>query len=344
MKHSTPQTLTMKQLSHLIKPYVKSDTKKAAWQIVNSVLPYLCLWGLMIWSLQFSYFLTLFFGFFAALFLVRIFILFHDCGHNSLFPSLKANRIAGFIFGVLTFTPSEQWWRAHAIHHATSGNLDKRGTGDVITLTVEEYLSRNWLERTGYRLFRNPLVMFLLGPIYMFLIANRIPKMKLGKREAWFQLWHNLALAGLIAMLSILIGFKNYVIIQLPVIWFAGLLGIWLFFVQHQYEGVYWVRSPKWDYVASALQGASYYELPRVLQWFSGNIGFHHIHHLNPSIPNYNLEECYLGSEVFRKDSKKIRLFEGLRSIGLDLIDEENGKLIRFSELKNYQMAKPQTA
>lgn len=344
MKTSAHEPLSMKQLSHLIKPYAKSDTSKAILQIVNSVLPYVFLWGLMIWSLHISYFLTLFFGIFASLFLVRIFILFHDCGHNSLFPSLKANRIAGFIFGVLAFTPSEQWWRSHAIHHATSGNLDKRGTGDVITLTVEEYLSKNWIERTGYRLFRYPLVMFLLGPIYMFLIANRIPKMKLGKREAWFQLWHNLALAALIAVISIFIGFKNYVLIQLPVIWLAGLLGIWLFFVQHQYEGVYWMRSAKWDYVTAALEGASFYELPRILQWFSGNIGFHHIHHLNPSIPNYNLEACHQGSEIFQTYPIKIHLFEGLRSIGLDLIDEENNRLISFSELKNYRMEKQQIA
>ncbi|OJX38459.1 MAG: fatty acid desaturase [Chloroflexi bacterium 44-23] len=325
---------TMKQLKAVIKPFAQANTRKAIWQLINSVVPYLLLWAAMIWSIRFSYWLTLGLAFFAAFFMMRIFILFHDCGHNSLFPSIKWNRIVGFVLGVMTFTPSEQWWRSHAIHHATSGNLDKRGTGDVITWTVDEYLSKPWIAKIGYRAFRNPLVMFLLGPIWIFLIANRIPKLKLGKRETRFQWWHNLALLLVIVTMSLTIGLRNYILIQLPVIWLGGLVGIWLFFVQHQYEGVYWRRSDKWDYVASALQGASYYELPKILQWFSGNIGFHSIHHLSPAIPNYNLAKCYQSDEILRDYSKTIRFFEGLRSIGLDLIDEKSGRLVRFSEVK----------
>lgn len=334
MNAQTRALPSMKEIKSVIKPYAKSDTRKAIWQLINSVGPYLILWAAMIWSIRFSYWLTLGFAFFAAFFMVRIFILFHDCGHNSLFPSLKMNRIVGFILGVITFTPSEQWWRSHAIHHASSGNLDKRGIGDVITWTVEEYQSKPRIAKIGYRAFRNPLVMFLLGPIWIFLIANRIPKMKLGKREARFQWWHNLALLLLIVVMSLTIGFRNYALIQLPIIWLGGLVGIWLFFVQHQYEGVYWQRSDNWDYVASALQGASYYELPKIFQWFSGNIGFHHLHHLSPAIPNYNLQECYLNNEILRSNSKKIRFFEGLRSVGLDLIDEKSGRLVRFSDLR----------
>lgn len=326
---------TMKELKIFIKPFAKSDNREAIWQLITAVIPYLALWGVMIWTINFSYPLTLLLAILAALFMVRIFILFHDCGHNSLFPSLKWNRSVGFVLGLLTFTPSEQWWRSHAIHHASSGNLDKRGIGDVITWTVDEYVSKPAWARFGYRLFRHPLIMFLLGPIWIFLIANRIPKRGMGKRETIFQWWHNLALFAIILVMSLTIGIKSYLMIQLPIIWLGGLLGIWLFFVQHQYEGVYWQRSDNWDYVASALQGASYYELPKILQWFSGNIGFHHIHHLSPAIPFYNLPGCYQSNSVFQTFAKKIRLIDGFRSIGLDLIDETNGKLIRFSEVSN---------
>jgi omega-6 fatty acid desaturase (delta-12 desaturase) len=324
----------MKSLKKFIQPYAQANTKKAVWQLIDSLVPYFALWALMIWTIQFSYLLTFGLIILASFFQIRLFIMFHDCGHNSFFSSLKANRIVGFIFGVMVFTPSEQWWRAHAIHHASSGNLDKRGTGDVMTLTIEEYKNKPLLSRIGYRLFRNPLIMFLLGPIYMFLISHRIPKMKLGKQEAWFQLWHNLALLAVVTIMSLLIGFKSYLLIQLPVIWLAGIMGIWLFFVQHQYEGVYWARSDEWNYVASALQGASYYKLPKILQWISGNIGFHHIHHLNPRIPNYNLEACHNNSEVFQTQAKTIPFGDGFLSIGLDLIDESTGQLVRFKDLR----------
>ncbi len=334
MEITQNQIPAMKSLKKYIQPYAQADTKKAIWQMIDSIVPYIILWGFMIWTIKFSYPLTLGLALIASFFQIRIFILFHDCGHNSLFPSLKTNRIVGFILGVIVFTPSEQWWRSHAIHHASSGNLDKRGTGDVLTLTIEEYKNKPFLSRLGYRLFRHPLIMFFLGPIYMFFISHRIPKMKLGKREALFQLWHNLALFAFITVMSLLIGFKSYLLIQLPIIWLAGVMGIWLFFVQHQYEGVYWARSEEWNYVASALQGASYYKLPKILQWISGNIGFHHIHHLNPSIPNYNLEACHNNSEVFQTQAKTIPFIEGFHSIGLDLIDEKTGQLVRFKDIK----------
>ncbi len=334
MNKTQEKTPDMKILKPYLAPYTKASTKKAVFQIANSVIPYLALWGLMIWSLQYSYWITIGLAIIAALFLVRIFILFHDCGHNSLFPSKKNNQIVGFFLGVLVFTPSEQWWRTHAIHHASSGNLDKRGVGDVMTLTVEEYLSKPTLVKLGYRLFRHPLVMFLLGPVYMFLISHRIPRPNLGKKETRFQVYHNLALIAVIIIMVLAIGWRGYLIIQLPVIWIAGALGIWLFFLQHQFEGVYWAESAEWDYVASALEGASYYELPKWLQWFSGNIGFHHIHHLSPKVPNYYLEACYKNGEIFQKKVRKISFWEGFKSIGLDLIDVKNNRLIRFRELK----------
>jgi omega-6 fatty acid desaturase (delta-12 desaturase) len=324
----------MKLIKPYLAPYVKASTKKAIIQILNSVIPYFALWGLMIWSLQTSYWVTLGLAIVAALFLVRIFILFHDCGHNSLFPSKKANQIVGFFLGVIVFTPSEQWWHSHAIHHASSGNLDKRGIGDVMTLTVDEYQSKSKIGKLGYRLLRNPLVMFILGPIYMFLISHRLGLPKFGKRETKFQIYHNLALLAIILLMVALIGWKGFLIIQLPVIWIAGIVGIWLFFLQHQFEGVYWAESADWNFVSSALKGASYYELPKLMQWFSGNIGFHHIHHLSPKVPNYYLEACYKNGEVFQTNIKKISFWEGFKSIGLNLIDQKNNLLIRFSDLK----------
>ena len=259
MNNLQTQSPEMKTLKPFLAPYIRANNRKAVIQVLNTVLPYLALWGLMIWSLQYSYWITLGLSVVAALFLVRIFILFHDCGHNSLFPSKKANQIVGFFLGILVFTPSEQWWRSHAIHHASSGNLDKRGIGDVMTLTVDEYLSKSSIEKFGYRLFRHPLVMFLLGPIYMFLISHRIAHPNLGKKETKFQILHNLGLLLLVVAMSILIGWKEYLMIQLPVIWLGGMMGIWLFFLQHQFEGVYWASSSDWNYVESALKGASYY-------------------------------------------------------------------------------------
>jgi omega-6 fatty acid desaturase (delta-12 desaturase) len=325
---------TMKNLKPLIAPYAKANTKKAIIQILNSVVPYIVLWGLMIWSLQYSYWVTLGLSIPAALFMVRVFILFHDCGHNSLFHSTKTNKDVGFFLGVLVFTPFEQWSKTHAIHHASSGNLDKRGIGDVMTLTVEEYLSKPTIVKIGYRLFRHPVVMFILGPLYMFLISHRIPRPIVGKKETRFQIYHNLALLVMIIIMVLAIGWKGYLSIQLPVLWIAGAVGIWLFFLQHQFEGVYWAESSEWDYVASALEGASYYALPKWMQWFSGNIGFHHIHHLSPKIPNYYLEACYKNGEIFQEKVRKISFLEGFKSVGLDLIDVKNNRLIRFRDLK----------
>ncbi len=339
MEKNTTTLPSMKELNTLLKPYSQANWKKVIWQLVSSIVPYIGLWILMIWGYQISYWITLALAIPAGLFLVRIFIIFHDCGHNSFSPSLKFNRIVGYLTGILVFTPSEKWWHAHAVHHASSGNLDKRGVGDVMTLTLDEYQQKSWLGKFGYRLFRSPLIMFLLGPIYMFIISHRYTSPKLGKKLVRWQVYHNLGLLAYAVLLSVLIGWKVFLLIQFPVIWVAGFVGIWLFFVQHQYEGVYWSRSESWNYVASGLKGASYYHLPKWLQWFSGNIGFHHIHHLNPRIPNYELEACHNSNQILQTESKQIGLFEGLKSIGLDLIDESSGDLIRFRDLPKLKIA-----
>ncbi|MHB0924822.1 MAG: fatty acid desaturase [Bellilinea sp.] len=330
---------TMKELKTVVEPFSKSNTKIAVRQLIITLILYAAGWAAMYYSLQVGYWLTLLLAIPTAGFLVRIFIFFHDCGHNSFLPSTKANRRLGFWLGILVFTPGEQWWKAHAIHHATSGDLDKRGVGDVTTLTVEEYLKLPFFGRLGYRLFRNPFVMFGFGPIFMFLIKHRLPLPVLGKKETMSVVWANLAIISLATGLSLLMGFQNYVLIQLPVIWLGGAAGIWMFYVQHQFESSYWERHPEWEYVASAFEGASYYRLPKILQWFTGNIGFHHIHHLSPRVPNYMLDKAYQSAEVLRHPLT-LTIRESLRTIPLTLIDEENDRMITFRQLKGARMTR----
>ncbi|HEX9012877.1 MAG TPA: fatty acid desaturase [Anaerolineaceae bacterium] len=312
----------MAELNRILAPYQKADVRHSLVQLANTLIPYFALWYLMIRSLAVSYALTLALAVIAALFLVRIFIFFHGCGHNSFFPSKRANKLVGFWLGVLVFTPGEHWWHSHAVHHATSGNLDKRGEGDVATMTMEEYLQAKWAKRLGYAFFRNPLVMFGLGPLYMFLIMHRFPIPRYGKKETMSVIWADLAILGIAVIMSLLIGFKAYIMIQLPVLWIGGAAGIWLFYIQHQFEETYWERDPEWNYVASALLGASFYRLPGILQWFSGNIGFHHVHHLSPRIPNYYLDQAHNSSPLIQKWARKIDFGQEWRSLKLRVWDE----------------------
>lgn len=334
---------SMKDLKGVVEPFSKAETQTAVRQLVVTLLLYATGWAAMYFSLQVGYWLTLLLAIPTAGFMIRIFIFFHDCGHNSFLPSTRANRRLGFWLGILVFTPGEQWWKAHAIHHATSGNLDRRGVGDVTTLTVDEYLKLPILGRLGYRLFRHPLVMFGLGPLFMFLIKHRIAYPRFGKRETMSVVWTNLGILALAVGLNLLMGFQNYLLIQLPILWLGGMSGIWMFYVQHQFESSYWARHPEWEYIASAFEGASYYQLPKVLQWFTGNIGFHHIHHLSPKVPNYRLEKAYNANEILRRPLT-LTLRESLRTIPLTLIDEANDRMISFRDLrqmKNIPVAQP---
>jgi len=330
-KSIQPEALpTMAELNRILSPYQKADFRHSLWQLGNTLVPYFLLWYLMVRSLEISFWLTLPLAVLAALFLVRIFIFFHDCGHNSFFPSKRANKLVGFWMGVLTFTPGEHWWHSHAIHHATSGNLDKRGTGDVEMLTLEEFIEARWPKQLGYRFFRNPLIMFGLGPIFMFLIMHRLPFPKYGKKETMSVLWTNLAILALGTGMSLLIGFGTYLILQLLVIWIAGAIGIWMFYVQHQFEETYWERNDEWNYVASALLGASFYKLPAMMQWFTGNIGFHHIHHLSPRIPNYNLAKAHYASPLIQKWARQINFGEGWRTTRMKVWDEAVRRMTGF--------------
>jgi acyl-lipid omega-6 desaturase (Delta-12 desaturase) len=313
--------------------------RKSIWQVLNSLIPYLSLCALMVWTLHISYGLTLAVAVLAAGFMIRIFIIFHDCGHGSFFKSQRANHILGFVTGVLTFTPYDQWRHKHALHHATSGDLDGRGTGDIWTLTVQEYLEAPRWKRLVYRLFRNPIVLFVLVPLYLFLIHQRFPSRAVGRRERLGVHYTNGAILSIAVLMSLTIGFKHYLMIQLPVMAITGAVGLWLFYVQHQFEGVYWQRRKDWGFAEAALGGSSFYKLPRILQWFSGNIGFHHVHHLSPRIPNYNLERCHRADRLFRS-VKPITLLSSLRSFTYRLWDERRGKLIgyrRLRELRRHQ-------
>ena len=306
------------------------------WQVLNTLVPYALLWCLMYWSLGVSYWLTAGLALLASGFLVRVFILFHDCGHGSFFKSARNNDILGFITGILCFTPFYHWRWEHAVHHASAGDLDRRGTGDVWTLTVEEYLKASRWKRVSYRLARNPFVLFVLGPLTLFLVLQRIPSRKAARRERNSVHLTNLALLAMTLGLGLLFGFKTYLLLQGGVLLAAGVAGVWLFYVQHQFEGVYWERNEDWDYATAALQGSSFYKLPRILQWFSGNIGFHHIHHLSPRIPNYHLERCHRAEPLFQT-VRPVTLLSSLKALSFRLWDEQRRCLVSFRALKNHR-------
>ena len=316
--------------------YQNPDVRASLWQIATSVIPYIVLWFLMYLSLGYSYLITLALSVLAGGFLVRIFIIFHDCGHGSFFKSQKLNHIVGSICGVMTFTPYFEWRHAHAIHHATAGDLDRRGTGDVLTLTVKEYQQMPWWKRVGYQLYRNPFFMFVLGPLFVFLVVHRFPSRNSKKRERTSVYWTNLAILAYIVPLVALIGFERYILIQLPIALLTGAAGVWMFYVQHQFEGTYWEKHVQWDYVTAALKGSSYYKLPKILQWFTGNIGLHHIHHLSPRIPNYNLQACHDANPLFQQ-VPTVTLGPSFKSVFFKLWDEEQRQLVGFGRFKPTQ-------
>lgn len=328
---SAPQTKPTSTWQQSVKKYHNSDLRRSLWQMLNSIAPYFILAYLAYRSLEISYVLTLVLCFFAALFVVRIFIIFHDCGHGSFFKSRKANDFVGVITGIITFTPYFAWRHSHAVHHATAGDLDHRGIGDVWTLTYDEYQQMPRWKRITYRLYRNPFFIFIVGPSLEFVIFNRLPGANNSdkKRDKRSVMWTNLALLGVVLFFSFTIGLKNYLLVQLPIITFASSIGVWLFYVQHQYENVYWERHENWDFASAALQGSSFYKLPKIMQWFTGNIGFHHIHHLSPKIPNYKLEDCHNDNPIFT-EVEPLTLRTSLKSLRVRLWDEDRHKMIGY--------------
>jgi omega-6 fatty acid desaturase (delta-12 desaturase) len=313
--------------------FQRADHRRSAWQLINTLAPYLALWVLMVLSLRVSYWLTLALAIPAAGFMVRTFIIFHDCCHNSFFRSRRANEIVGIITGVLTFTPYYFWRHSHALHHATAGDLDRRGVGDVWTMTLEEYRTSPLWRRAAYRFMRFPLVTFGIGPLFMFVFAQRFPTGPGGRRERVGVWMTDLALLGILGLAAFTIGIRAYILVQLPIIWLGGAAGIWLFYVQHNFPDTYWERHERWDYAAVGLQGSSYYQLPALLRWFSGSIGFHHIHHLSPRTPNYLLKRCHEASPVFDQ-VKPVTMLSSLAALKLRVWDEKQRKLVGFGQLR----------
>jgi acyl-lipid omega-6 desaturase (Delta-12 desaturase) len=332
-KAAAPAVPTWKAV---VTKFEKPSLSRAIWQMVNTLVPYALLWVLMFFTAQVSWWYTVPLAVLAGGFVVRAFIIFHDCGHGSFFASRRANNIVGFFTGLIAFTPYYQWRWEHAIHHATNGDLDRRSVGDIWTMTVREYQASSRGKRFLYRLNRNPFVLFLIVPIFLFLVYQRFSTAKASKREKYSVYWMNLAILVMATGMSLIFGFKTYAIIQLIIMGVAASSGVWLFYVQHQFEETYWERSENWDFTTAALQGSSFYKLPKILQWFSGNIGFHHIHHLSSRIPNYNLERCHKAEPLFQS-VKPITLWSSMKSLTFRLWDEEKRKLVGYPRRTSMQ-------
>jgi omega-6 fatty acid desaturase (delta-12 desaturase) len=321
-------------------PYARPHLGRSLIDVATSVVPYLALWVLMYLALDVSYLLVVILTVPAAGFLVRTYIVFHDCAHGSFLPSRRANAWLGAILGLMTFTPFAKWRHEHAVHHGTAGDLDRRGVGDVHTLTVAEYRALSPRRRLGYRLFRNPLVMFGIGPIYAILIAPRLVSRGSRQRLRRSVIATNIALAVVVGTMCWLVGWRDYLLVQMPAVLLAGTVGVWLFYVQHQFEDTYWQSNHDWSYADAALRGSSYLKLPRVLQFFTGNIGLHHVHHLSTRIPNYNLQRAHEEIEVFHS-VPTLSLWDGLRAVRLKLWDEATGRLVTFAEARTGSDGEP---
>lgn len=320
---------------HKLDKYEEPNLGISIREIASSFVPYFSLLAIMYLLIRtgYPYWMVLLLAIPAAGFMIRIFIIFHDCSHNSFFKNDWACTILGYICGVITFTPYLDWQRSHALHHATVCRLDKRGFGDVWLMTTEEYLSASRWQRLQYRIYRNPFFLFIFGSISLFAILYRFPKNSTRKRELVSILITDAALAGIIIAAYYTIGIKTYVAIQLPILWIADIIGVWIFYIHHQFENGYWAHDDTWDLYTSSMNGASFYKLPEVLRWFTGNIGYHYIHHLRPRIHNYLLKKAH--EEVPELQQKEpITLMEGFRSLALRLWDEKKQRMISLKTFR----------
>jgi acyl-lipid omega-6 desaturase (Delta-12 desaturase) len=314
-------------------PYARPHLGRSMLDIATSVVPYLGLSVVMYMLLDVSYLLVLALAIPTGGFLLRTYIVFHDCAHGSFLPSKRGNTWLGVALGLLVYESFVSWRHSHAVHHATAGDLDRRGVGDVLTLTVAEYRASSWRRRLGYRLFRNPVVMFGLGPIYGLIVQPRLVSRSARPRIRRNVILTNIALVVLVGTLCWLVGWREYLLVQLPTAMLAGAAGVWLFYVQHQFEDTYWQSTGEWSYAEAALQGSSYLKLPRVLQFFTGNIGLHHVHHLSTKVPNYNLQRAHDHNRIFHA-VPTLSLWDGLRAVRLKLWDEDRGRLVTFAEAR----------
>ena len=320
-----------RDLQRELRRYRAPSVPRSVGQVVTSFIPYLVGLFAMGAIAQVSYLLSLLLALPTAGFLIRVFIIFHDTGHGSFFRRSRWNRVLGYVAGILTFTPFQHWTHEHAMHHATAGDLDRRDLGDVWTMTVREFVAAPRRLRLAYRVFRNPFVLFFLVAPIGFLFNHRFPRKRTSNRAKWAIVWTNIGVALFVVAMSQPFGFVNFALVFTPVFLVASTVGTWLFYVQHQFEGVYWRRHEGWDFIAAALRGSSYLALPRVLQWFTGNIGFHHIHHLDPRIPNYHLERAHRELPLLHQ-VPVLRLRDTMRCLSMRLYDETSRQMVSFRE------------
>lgn len=320
----------------ILSAYRDPSALRSTFELIATAVPFVALWLVIwaAWELGHGW-LSLLLALPAAAFLVRLFLIQHDCGHGAFFKHRALNDWTGRVIGVLTLTPYDAWKRAHAIHHGTSGNLDKRGVGDLDTLTVAEYRALPFWGRLRYRLYRNPLVLFGLGPIYMFILRHRLP---LGETIRQWRAWispmaTNAAIAAVVVGLMWLVGWKTFLLIQLPITLIAGVIGVWLFFIQHQFEGTFWAEGEAWNVHDAALRGSSYYALPSPLAWLTAHIGIHHVHHLYARIPFYRLPQV-LREQTRLADASRVTLWQSFKCAKLALWDDAERRLLSFSEAR----------
>jgi len=316
-------------------PYLGPDSRRSAIQLAGTAIAFAGFWVAAWWALEVSYLLTLLLAIPASGFLVRLFMIQHDCGHGSYFKSRWARDIVGFCIGILTLTPYQYWRKTHAHHHAHSGDLDLRGFGDVETLTVREYLALPRKKRLAYRGYRHPLIMMTVGPLFHFVVKHRYPwDVPRDWTKAWASIWWtNAALAGILVAAYLTIGLGPFLMVQAPITLISAATGILLFYVQHQFEDTYWHRKPDWDFFEAAVYGSSHLVLPRPLQWLTASIGIHHVHHLSSRIPNYRLKEC-LAANPELQQATRITLRDAARLFRLTLWDEDAEQMIGFRDLK----------
>jgi omega-6 fatty acid desaturase (delta-12 desaturase) len=324
----------------ILAQYSKPRLGRSLVDVATSVVPYLGLSVLTYFAISVSPLLALLVAIPAAGFLVRTFVIFHDCAHGSLLPSKRANAYLGAVLGMMVLVPSQRWRHDHAVHHASSGDLERRGVGDLPTLTVSEYWAKSPRGRLAYRLFRNPLVMFGFGPIFAMVIGPRIATRAQRPRLRHSVLGTDLALLVIAGVLCAWIGVGHFLLAWAPAALMAGSAGIWLFYVQHQFEDAYWQSSEEWSYAEAALRGSSYLKLPKVLQFFSGNIGLHHVHHLNARIPNYNLQRAHDENDMFHS-VPTLTLLDGMRAVRLKLYDEDQQRMVTFAHARRPVVARP---
>lgn len=348
MNDKTPATAVDRDAREWVKvlnAYCEPSAARSVLEIVLTVLPFVALWALSYALYHVSVWLSLLVAVPAGAFLVRFFLIQHDCGHYAFFKSKAANDWVGRVLGVFTMTPYAFWKRAHAIHHATHGNLERRGIGDIDTLTVEEYKARSPLGRFKYRLYRNPIVLFVIGPAYLFLLQHRLPvtQMNVGWTPWVSAMTTNLGIAALFGAMMWLVGIGPFLMVHLPIVMIAASIGVWMFYVQHQFEHTVWDHNGEWEMKSAALYGSSHYDLPQPLRWMTANIGVHHVHHLVSRIPFYRLHKA-IEDHPELAGLQRITIPESFKTVKLTLWDEANRRMITFAEFRDRMRAAPAAA